>query len=93
MIVDNLDYSILKAGVAQSVQGLRLRAGWFGVPIPVEARDSYHLQQVQTASTAHPTSCSIDTGVVFRGKSSRGVKLTPRLHLHSFKAWKDENLP
>jgi len=44
MTVDNFVYPILKAGVAQRTQGLRLWAEWFGIPIPVEARDSSHLQ-------------------------------------------------
>jgi len=70
---DNFDYSILKALLAQRAQGLRMRAGWFEVPIPVEARDSSHLQQVQTVSAAHPTSCSMDTGALFREKSNLAV--------------------
>jgi len=90
MTVNNFDYFILKAGAAQRAQGLQLRAGSFGVPIPVETRDSFHLQQVQTVSAAQPTSCSMDTGALSRGKSSRGVKLTPHLHLHSFKVWTDK---
>jgi len=32
----------------------------------------------------------MDTGVLSRGKSGRGVKLAPPLYLHLFKAWGDK---
>ena len=52
-----------------------------GVRVPVGASDSSFLQNVQTASGAHPALYSMGSGVLSRGYSGRGVKLTTHLHL------------
>ena len=46
-----------------------LRAGRFGVRIPIEARDFSLHQNVQTSSAAHPASYSLYTGVISCGKA------------------------
>ena len=49
-------------------------AGRSGVPVPTEAIDSSLFQKVQTCCGAHPTSCTISTGIFSRGL--RGVMQT-----------------
>ena len=48
----------------------RLRAGGSGIRIPVGARESSVLQNVQTDSGVHPTSYLVDTGFFHAGKAA-----------------------
>jgi hypothetical protein len=55
-----------------------LRVRWSGDRIPVGAR---FFAAVQTGTEAHPTSCTMGTGSLSRGKSGWGVELTSHPHL------------
>jgi hypothetical protein len=68
-------------GLFTSGVATRLRAGQFGVQIPVGARDFSLLENVQNCSGAHPASYSV---VVSWGSSGWGVKLTAHLNLVSW---------
>ena len=52
-----------------SVDGIatRIRAGRYGIRMPVGERDFFVLQYVQTGSGDHPTSCLVGTGVLCLG--------------------------
>ena len=56
-----------------------MRAGISGVQIVASVRYFPLLRNVQTSSVAHPASYSIGTGLLSRGESGRGVKLTTHL--------------
>lgn len=58
-----------------------LQAGRSGVRDSAQARNLSLLQDVQTGSGSHPLSYSVDTAVISRGYSGRGVRLTPHPHL------------
>jgi hypothetical protein len=54
-----------------------LRAGRFGVRIPLGERDFCLLQNAKVSSGAHPTPCLMDTGVISRGVYRRGNEVNP----------------
>ena len=54
----------------------RLRAGRLRVQIPVWATDFYLLCNVHTGSAVNPASYCMGTGVLSRGRSGRGIKIT-----------------
>jgi len=53
------------------LQTTKLRAGRFGVRIPVGAKDFSRLQKVQIHSQDHPASCSMGTGTFPGDKAAR----------------------
>jgi hypothetical protein len=82
--------------------GTRLRAGRTTVRIPVEARDSPLLRNVQTGSGHHPAYYSMGTGDLSLAYSDQRLKLTthlpllprlrmggatPMFRLYALKAW------
>ena len=70
-----------KTYISTEVAVTRLRAGRSGVRIPAQTTDLSHLHMVQTNSGVHSASYSIRNGVVSRGQSSQGVKLTTHFRL------------
>ena len=68
---------LFKSPVSVVAIRARLRAGRYGVRIPLEARDCSLLQNVQTGSGAH--SASIQW--VVRKLGGRNVELTTHLHV------------
>ena len=73
--------ALLHAGSAYYGIGSKVRPGRSGVRIPTGSSHFSLLQYVQTGSGAHTASCTMDTGVLSRKKSGRGVKLTSHLLL------------
>jgi hypothetical protein len=58
--------------------GTMLRLGRFRLRIPAGSKDFSLFQNVLTASGVPLPSCSVGTGVLFRGSSGRGLHLAPR---------------